>query len=1331
MKHLLLVSLILLIGMSTANAQLPTVSLTSNQGLTICEGTEIQIDLAITPDRPEGDPGRQYSVNWRRDVGNPLFINNCQFPQSDGSCSFIRDTPRQTTTYTVEVNGSAAGQVVETITINVEQIPNAGLDTSIFLCGKTGVINLFDELDGGPDTGGTWSNGSGTYDTSNPDGGAFTYTIAGSGACPPQSATIIVKPCGVNDTDGDGVTNDTDQDKDNDGIPNSVEDAFCNGGAGSTTPIFVLEEDFGFGGPARSRYAASNLEYNPGLPQDTDPNFDGEYNVATSTYFRTAAGFDQTFLSTNLNPNPETDANGDTDGRYLAINMKTSAFIDQPVFIVRDLPVTPGVDYDFSMQFTSLNDDPNEVPAHLSIQVIDQVTNTLILEEDRGEIPDAQIDQWLLVQRTFQANTSLVTIQVVNKQTTSGNGNDIGIDNVFLSTNACDFDRDGIPNSEDLDSDNDGIYDIVEANLNANDTDNDGRFNGPVDPVTGSSTTIVYTSINTDGDGTNDNFLDIDSDNDGIIDNIEAQTTLGYRAPRGVDGDFNGVDDAYDTRGIQLNPVNSNASTDPDYIDLNSDLAGAGDCLEDTIEAYDTNQDGVADTVPAGIDDDGDGLDNAFDQVTLGRLTGETNAGNANLPEDFPNNHNPNTPEVDWREEFTAINEMKTVENCASGTATFDLFDELTEANITGGTWSGPAGQPALTNGSQGTFTPGTNVNGTYVYTLPVIASCPSRTATVEVTLGTAADAGGDGNLTVCNNESTIYNLFDRLTGTPDTGGRWEREDPAGNIPFGIDDRGVFDPTTDPTGTYFYTVGTPGCDDTSEVSVVVNEGADPGENANTSLCSTDLPVDLFDLLEGNPDPGGSWSGPGPAGNVTNGFRGTIDPAVAESGDYIYTVFNSACPTPVASRVIVTIEAAPVFTLDDLICATDRTSYAVEFTTNGTWNYFITPNVGTVDVAGNTITGIPENTDVEIQVVNPNNPDCFEIVQVIAPDCSCPNVDAPVDSTAQNDKIVCFGNDNNTLFVSVMAGLQANWYSEDDELLAINSTTFVPTVTEPGFYTFFVEAEDVTINCTSERIPIIYEILTAPEVELEVLGTLCIDENGLPFQTNQNERPEIISGLSETEFTFQWSFENTPIANATGSSLTDISQAGTYALFYTNVASGCSSTSEVIVNAIRAIAAGDLTLELSRGQFADQNDLIAVLPYEGNFEYSLNGGPTQTSNVFRNVPLGLNEVTVFESNGCGQDTNEIKVFGFPAFFTPNGDGKNDLWNVKIQGDEEIPNMEIFIFDRYGKLMRRQEPTDLGWDGNFNGRPLPSTDYWYTARLLDGSGIEYTGHFNLRR
>src|SRR5690606_28411724 len=128
----------------------------------------------------------------------------------------------------------------------------------------------------------------------------------------------------------------------------------------------------------------------------------------------------------------------------------------------------------------------------------------------------------------------------------------------------------------------------------------------------------------------------------------------------------------------------------------------------------------------------------------------------------------------------------------------------------------------------------------------------------------------------------------------------------------------------------------------------------------------------------------------------------------------------------------------------------------------------------------------------------------------------------------------------------------------------------------------------------------------------------------------------------------------------------------------------------------------------------------------------------------NVPPGEHTVTVYDVaggdvntfNSCGNDSWEnIQLIDYPKFFTPNDDGYNDTWN--IIGFNEDHNAELFIFDRYGKLLKQLNPTGDGWDGTLNGQQLPSTDYWFKV-FYDEEDTnqntqrkEFKAHFSLKR
>ena len=93
--------------------------------------------------------------------------------------------------------------------------------------------------------------------------------------------------------------------------------------------------------------------------------------------------------------------------------------------------------------------------------------------------------------------------------------------------------------------------------------------------------------------------------------------------------------------------------------------------------------------------------------------------------------------------------------------------------------------------------------------------------------------------------------------------------------------------------------------------------------------------------------------------------------------------------------------------------------------------------------------------------------------------------------------------------------------------------------------------------------------------------------------------------------------------------------------------------------------------------------------------------------------------------------EVVLIDYMKFFTPNADGVNDNW--RIAGLHGQPSANLYIFDRYGKLLTSFRPSGPGWDGTYNGRPLPSTDYWFLLEYISSKGTRevYSNHFSLIR
>ncbi|TVZ09508.1 CHU domain-containing protein [Cellulophaga sp. RHA_52] len=294
----------------------------------------------------------------------------------------------------------------------------------------------------------------------------------------------------------------------------------------------------------------------------------------------------------------------------------------------------------------------------------DGVPNYLDLDSDNDGIPDivetgnGSLD--LDGNGSIDAGESNVGTNGIPDSAEDGGTDGNGVSNIPV-----DSDGSGSPNYLDIDSDNDGITDTVESQSDGslvqstgNDSDNDG-IDDAFDIDNGGS--FTNTPENTDGDA-NPDYLDLDSDDDGIIDNIEWQSTSGYVLPS-VDSDGNGLADNYETAagsGVSINqPANSDGTDKPDFRDLDSDNDG----LTDYIEAYDVDADNSADTAPTNTDIDNDGLDDGFDNSTtepngIADPNGPTNSNQQ--VSTFPNDQDPFTSEVDFRDPTTHVDSIDT-----------------------------------------------------------------------------------------------------------------------------------------------------------------------------------------------------------------------------------------------------------------------------------------------------------------------------------------------------------------------------------------------------------------------------------------------------------------------------------------------------------------------------------------------------------------------------------------------------------------------------------------------------------------------------------------------
>lgn len=303
--------------------------------------------------------------------------------------------------------------------------------------------------------------------------------------------------------------------------------------------------------------------------------------------------------------------------------------------------------------------------------------------------------------------------------------------------------------------------------------------------------------------------------------------------------------------------------------------------------------------------------------------------------------------------------------------------------------------------------------------------------------------------------------------------------------------------------------------------------------------------------------------------------------------------------------------------------------------------------------------------------------------------------------------------NNMVLAGAAAGLDLTYYETyDDALLETNSLG--ATFTNSFAYNQTIYGRVENANACYGISEIELTVLELPNIETQFETLYCL-----------NLFPETIildGGIiedSESNYYYEWS---------TGENTTEIeiNAPGTYNVRVSNT-EGCFKDRTIIVSPSNS--ATILNIEVID---ASQNNSISiVVSGEGDYEYALDdsNGPYQDSNTFDNVEPGLYTVYVRDKNNCGIVEDLVSVIGFPKFFTPNNDDANDYWQVYGITKQFQANSTIYIFDRYGKLLKELDPLSVGWDGRYNGENMPTSDYWFKVTLEDGR--LFTNHFTLKR
>ena len=337
------------------------------------------------------------------------------------------------------------------------------------------------------------------------------------------------------------------------------------------------------------------------------------------------------------------------------------------------------------------------------------------------------------------------------------------------------------------------------------------------------------------------------------------------------------------------------------------------------------------------------------------------------------------------------------------------------------------------------------------------------------------------------------------------------------------------------------------------------------------------------------------------------------------------------------------------------------------------------------------TSIFYRVKVAEDLINLNNPLCntqSEVFDIII-------VPIPNPPSADYNSISLCPNQDEVIMVTVPPNILVHWYDAPTggNLLLENSISYMPETTG----TFYAEARSNQVDCISNtRTAITVDFFTPP---------MPIDEN--------------LTFCKGTSILLSAGFDNMDYLWSTGANTPEIEvdTPGQYTVEITN-ANNCSAT--------KTIELVQLNTPLIDHISSDGYTLKVHMANTGDFEYSLDGSFFQDNPVFNNIHGGLYTVFVREKNGCGTVPLEYLHLVIPKFFTPNGDQVNDVFVP--QGIETFTNYEVMIFDRYGMLIKHTKNSPFQWDGRFNNKLLPASDYWYSI-TIDEKVLK--GHFSLKR
>ena len=531
---------------------------------------------------------------------------------------------------------------------------------------------------------------------------------------------------------------------------------------------------------------------------------------------------------------------------------------------------------------------------------------------------------------------------------------------------------------------------------------------------------------------------------------------------------------------------------------------------------------------------------------------------------------------------------------------------------------------------------------------------------------------------------------------------------------------GTWSPALNNTTTTLYTfTPTAGqCANTTTLSITVNPNPTPTFAAVAAICS------------------GATLSALPTTSL-NSITGTWSPALNNTATTIYTFTPTAgqCATTTTLTITVNPNVTPIFAVVPAICSGTIMSPLPTTSTNGingTWSPALN-NTATTTYTFTPTAGQCATTTTLTITVNPIITPNFAAIPAL-----CSGSIAPILATTSPSGIVgtwsptTINNTTNgsytftpaagqcsttqTLNVTIIPRVVTNFAAIP--AFCSGSTAPILGTTSPNGVSGTWSPATISNTTSGSYLFTPNATECATSQTLSVVVNPLVDPDFVDFSICSGSTPPNLDTMSPNGITGTWlpsSIDNTT--------------SGAYVFTPDTPQCATVKTINVTVNPSNTLVAIDWVVT----DAFTQNQIVTIMATDaGNYLYQMDSGPFQTSPIFENVASGMHSITVKDVNDCSTPItdNNVLVIGYPKFFTPNGDTYNDTWN--IVGLKDQLNSRIYIFDRYGKLLKDISPNGAGWDGNYTGHPMPATDYWFTVEYTEqGVTKKFKSHFSLKR